>query len=169
MTTTATAEVSELPTSPAVAIIHATKVTAAIPSTTGTNTPATLSARRAMGALVAFASSTSWMMRARGSCRAPTRVARNVNEPVRLIVAALTVSPAPFSTGMDSPVSADSSTDDAPSITTPSTRNGLARTHHNDVADDDGTRVDADLLAATYYRRRLRGEVDEALDGVASL
>ena len=38
---------------------HTINVTAAIPSTTGTKTPATLSARRAMGAFVALASSTS--------------------------------------------------------------------------------------------------------------
>ena len=48
-------------------------------------------------------------------------------------------------------------------------RNGLAGAHHDDVADDDGARVDADLLAVTHHRRRLRGKVDEALDGVAGL
>ena len=58
MTTTATAEVRASFTLPPVAMSHATKVTAAMASTTGTNTPATLSARRAMGALVALASST---------------------------------------------------------------------------------------------------------------
>ena len=120
MTTTATAAVRARDTSAPVAAIQTTNVTSATPSTTGTNTPATLSAMRAMGALVALASSTSWMMRAR-FVSAPTRVARNVNEPVRLTVAALTVSPAAFSTGIDSPVSADSSTDDEPSTTTPST------------------------------------------------
>ena len=75
---------------------------------------------RAMGALVALASSTSWIILA-SDVSAPTRVARKVNEPVRLTVAALTVSPAVFSTGMDSPVSALSSTAEAPSSTTPST------------------------------------------------
>ena len=120
MTTTATAEVSASFTLPPVAMSHTTKVTAAMASTTGTNTPATLSARRAMGALVALASSTRRMIRAR-SVSAPTRVARKVKEPVRLTVAALTVSPMRFSTGMDSPVSALSSTAEEPSSTTPST------------------------------------------------
>ena len=117
MTTTATAEVSASLGLP-VRASHATKVIAAMPRTTGTNTPATLSARRAMGALVALASSTSWMMRA-SAVSAPTRVARKVNEPVRLMVAAFTVSPGAFSTGIDSPVSALSSTAEDPS--TPST------------------------------------------------
>ena len=119
ITSTATAEVSASLMLP-VSAIHATKVTAEITNTTGTNTPATLSAMRAMGALVALASSTSWIILA-SDVSAPTRVARKVNEPVRLTVAALTVSPAVFSTGMDSPVSALSSTAEAPSSTTPST------------------------------------------------
>ena len=51
----------------------------------------------------------------------PTRVARKSNEPVRLMVAAYTVSPTVFSCGMDSPVRALSSTAVDPSTTTPST------------------------------------------------
>ena len=58
-----------------VSAIHTAKVTAEIANTTGTNTPATLSAMRAMGALVALASSTSWMILA-SDVSAPTRVAR---------------------------------------------------------------------------------------------
>ena len=119
ITSTATAEVSASLMLP-VSTIHATKVTAEITNTTGTNTPATLSAMRAMGALVALASSTSWIILA-SDVSAPTRVARKVNEPVRLTVAALTVSPAVFSTGIDSPVSALSSRAELPSSTTPST------------------------------------------------
>ena len=91
-----------------------------MPITTGTNTPLTLSARRAMGAFVALASSTSWMIFDR-LVSAPTRVARSSNEPVRLMVAANTVSPAVFSCGMDSPVRALSSTAEDPSTTMPST------------------------------------------------
>ena len=119
MTTTATPAVSASLTVPP-AMSQTMNVTAAMPSTTGTNTPATLSARRAMGAFVAFASSTSWMILA-SAVSAPTRVARKVNEPVRFTVAAFTVSPGSFSTGMDSPVSALSSTAEEPSSTTPST------------------------------------------------
>ena len=120
MTTTATAAVRASFTSPPVATSHTANVTAAMTSTAGTKTVATLSAMRAMGALVALASSTRRMMRAR-LVSAPTRVARKVNEPVRLTVAALTVSPGAFSTGMDSPVRALSSMEEAPSSTTPST------------------------------------------------
>ncbi len=119
ITTTATAAVSAS-LMLVVASIHTTKVSAAITSTAGTKTPATLSARRAIGALVALASSTSWIIFAR-LVSAPTRVARKVNDPVRLTVAAETVSPGPFSTGTDSPVRALSSTAEVPSSTTPST------------------------------------------------
>ncbi|MCY1298178.1 hypothetical protein D9M70_476510 [compost metagenome] len=50
----------------------------------------------------------------------PTCVARKRNMPLRLIVAPITFEPSDFSTGMDSPVSMDSSTDDCPSTTSPS-------------------------------------------------
>ena len=48
-------------------------------------------------------------------------MARKSSEPVRLMVAAYTVSPTIFSCGMDSPVRALSSTAVDPSTTTPST------------------------------------------------
>ena len=88
--------------------------------TTGTKTPATWSASLAMGALEEAASSTRAIIWAR-VVSSPTRVARKVKEPDLLMDAAATRSPGPFSTGMDSPVRADSSTEDAPSVTTPST------------------------------------------------
>ena len=119
MTSTATALVMASLTL-AVSASQTAKTTVATQMTTGTNTPATLSARRAMGALVALASSTSCTILAR-LVSAPTRVARKVKVPVRLMVAAFTVSPACFSTGMDSPVRALSSTELAPSSTMPST------------------------------------------------
>ena len=77
--------------------------------TTGTKTPDTLSAIRAMGALVAEASSTSWIMRLR-VVSSPTRRVRTVREPLWFRVAAVTGSPGPLSTGMDSPVRAASLT-----------------------------------------------------------
>ena len=51
----------------------------------------------------------------------PTRVARHLRKPDWFTVAAETVSPAALSTGMLSPVRADSFTALAPSSTTPST------------------------------------------------
>ena len=51
----------------------------------------------------------------------PTRVARKVKEPDLLMEAAATLAPGSFSTGRLSPVRADSSTEEAPSVTTPST------------------------------------------------
>ena len=75
---------------------------------------------RAMGALVAAASETMrtiWL----SVVSSPTRVARQRRKPDWLIVAALTGSPACLSTGMLSPVRADSFTALLPSRTTPST------------------------------------------------
>ena len=78
--------------------------------TTGTKIPATLSASLEIGALEALASSISAMI-----------WDRVVSSPILLIVAAVTVSPMFFSTGMLSPVMADSSIKEEPSSTTPST------------------------------------------------
>ena len=119
ITSTATPEVSARSTDP-VAIIQITAVTRAMTITTGTNTPATLSASLAMGALEDAASSTRRIIWAK-VVSWPTRVARRVSTPDLLREAEITVSPGPLSTGMDSPVRADSSTLDAPSSTTPST------------------------------------------------
>ena len=73
-----------------------------------------------MGAFDPCASSTSRTICARAVSR-PTRVARKVNDPLLFSVAPMTAAPGPFSTGRLSPVSIDSSTDDCPSTTTPST------------------------------------------------
>ena len=80
-------------------------VTSAMPMTTGTNTPLTLSARRAMGALEELASSTRRMICA-SVVSLPTREARKRKAPFLLMVAEMTVSPTRFSTGMLSPVMA---------------------------------------------------------------
>ena len=74
----------------------------------------------AIGALVAAASLTMRMICDR-VVSSPTRVARHLRNPDWLTVAALTRSPAALSTGMLSPVSADSLTALLPSITSPST------------------------------------------------
>lgn len=152
ITSTATAEVSASFMLP-VSAIHAAKVTAEITNTTGTNTPATLSAMRAIDALVALASSTSWIILA-SDVSAPTRVARKVNEPVRLTVAALTVSPAVFSTGMDSPVSALSSTAELPLEHHAIDRDGLAGAHTQHLAGQNGIDVDGGLGAVLCHDGR---------------
>ena len=88
--------------------------------TTGTNTPATLSASFAMGALDPDASSTRRIIWAK-VVSSPTRRASKVKDPDLLMDAAATLSPTPLSTGRLSPVRALSSTAEAPSTTTPST------------------------------------------------
>ena len=95
------------------------QVASAISITTGTNTPAILSAVRAMGALLLLASSTSrmiWLI----VLSSPTRFAVKWMNPVLLIVALITSSPGCFSTGMLSPVIAASSTLVLPLRITPS-------------------------------------------------
>ena len=88
--------------------------------TTGTNTPETLSATFAIGAFVAAASLTIWMIW-ESVVSSPTLVASQVRKPDWFKVAADTRSPASLSTGILSPVSADSLTALVPSRTTPST------------------------------------------------
>ena len=95
-------------------------VITAITSTTGTNTAATLSAILAIGALVAEASDTIFII-CESVVSRPTRVALALMYPDVFRVAAETVSPSDLSTGMLSPVSADSSTAVVPSVITPST------------------------------------------------
>ena len=99
---------------------HTTNAAIAQAITIGTNTPATRSANRWTGALPDCASSTSRTIWPRAESL-PTRTARNVTLPVVFTVAPITSSPIRFGTGNGSPVSIDSSTADAPSVTTPST------------------------------------------------
>jgi hypothetical protein len=89
-------------------------------TTAGTNHAATRSASLWMGARLRCAWLTICTMRA-SSVSEPTRSARITNEPVPLMVAPTTLLEGVFSTGMDSPVTMDSSTELLPSSTTPST------------------------------------------------
>ena len=100
--------------------IHAAKVAIAIEITTGTKTAEMRSARRWIGACEPCASFISVTMRAR-TLAAPIAVARTSRAAVWLTVAPITRSPGAFSTGMDSPVSIDSSTAPLPLVTSPST------------------------------------------------
>ena len=89
--------------------IHIKYVITAIAITIGTKTPETLSASFAIGAFDAAASLTIFIIRER-VVSSPTLTASQVTNPVRLIVAVLSSSPASLSTGILSPVSALSST-----------------------------------------------------------
>ena len=102
------------------AISHAIIVITAIVITAGTNTPDTLSATLAIGALVAAASLTICII-CESVVSSPTLVARHFMKPDRLIVAADTLSSSALSTGILSPVRADSFTALLPSTTIPST------------------------------------------------
>ena len=88
--------------------------------TIGTNTPETLSATFAIGAFVAAASLTSRII-CESAVSSPTRTASHFKKPELFTVAAETESPGLLSTGILSPVSADSLTALPPSNTTPST------------------------------------------------
>ena len=88
--------------------------------TTGTKTPAMVSARRSIGAFELVASSTRRMMPA-SVVSSPTACACILNQPPTETVAPVTCAPTAFSTGIASPVIADSSTELSPSTTTPST------------------------------------------------
>ena len=99
---------------------HTATVTTATAITAGTKTPDTRSATLAMGALVAAASLTIWMIWDK-VVSSPTLVAWQRMKPDWFTVAADTLSPASLSTGMLSPVRADSLTALLPSSTTPST------------------------------------------------
>ncbi len=90
------------------AISQMARVMRAMTMTMGTKTPETLSARRATGALEEEASSIRWIIWAR-VVSSPVLVASKSRVPVPLMVAEVTGSPGAFSTGILSPVMADSS------------------------------------------------------------
>ena len=131
--------------------------------TAGTNQPETWSARRWIGARLRWASATICTMRA-SIVSLPTFSARITSAPVPLIVPPITGAPASFATGIDSPVTIDSSTELRPSIT-PIDRDLLARTDAQTIPDLD--RVERDLLLAPVRAdapRRLRREIEEGAD-----
>ena len=119
MTSTLTACESAVSSDAPAPSAHAANVTSATAMTAGTNTPDMRSASFSTGALVEVASSTRRMMPA-SVVSSPTRSARMANQPERLTVAPVTRSPGRLSTGTLSPVTTDSSTVPAPSISVPS-------------------------------------------------
>lgn len=118
MTSTATAAVNAAD-GPDPRRSHATRVSSASASTTGTNTPETRSARRCTAALPFCASATRRAVRA-SWVSAPTRVARTTSREPTATVAPTTSSPGRTSTGTDSPVTELASTAPMPSTTVPS-------------------------------------------------
>ena len=99
---------------------HRPKVKAAHPSTTGTNQPATRSAKAWIGARVRWAAAAMSTIRA-STVSAPTRSAVITKLPRVFRLPPITGVPGDFSTGCDSPVSMDSSTAELPVSTVPST------------------------------------------------
>ena len=95
-------------------------VSSASSTTAGTKILETRSTKACTGALLSCAACTSRTMFAR-AVSDPTLVARNLKAPCRLRVAPNTLAPTPFSAGSASPVSIDSSTEERPSTTRPST------------------------------------------------
>ena len=134
---------------------HATQVTTPIDSTTGTKTPEIRSASFWIGGLDACASATSRAMCA-SAVSFPTAVASISRTPSPSIVPPITRSPSFFSTGMDSPVSMDSSTEERPDRTTPSTGTaspGLTRSRSPGTTSASGTSRSAPFS----IRRAVRG------------
>ena len=119
MTKTVTALITA--TSKAAPLSHQpSSVSNASTSTTGTNTALTLSTRRWIGALAAWASSTRRMMPA-STVSTPVAVTCTMTRPSPLSVPPVTLSRSVLLTGSGSPVSMDSSTWVWPSLTRPST------------------------------------------------
>ena len=101
-------------------IIQAANARAAEAMTAGTNHAATESASRWMGARLRCASATMCTIRD-SMVSAPTFSAVITRAPVPLMVPPMTFAASVFSTGMDSPVTIDSSTELDPFVTDPST------------------------------------------------
>lgn len=99
---------------------HNMNVANEIKITTGTNLLDTASANLCIGAFELCASSTIFIMRL-NAVPSPTAVALKFKLPFLFIVPPMTLSPCFFSTGIDSPVIIDSSTEESPEITMPST------------------------------------------------
>ncbi|OQC04615.1 MAG: hypothetical protein BWX79_02464 [Alphaproteobacteria bacterium ADurb.Bin100] len=120
ITSTATAWITAVSNGAPAHHSQVNKVTSDTTSTTGTNTAATWSTRRWIGALAACASSTSRMMRD-NTVSLPTAVTCSTTRPSPLIEPPVNLSPGSRGTGSGSPVSMDSSTCVWPSSSAPST------------------------------------------------
>ena len=124
--------------------------------TVGTNQPATMSARRWIGARLRCASATILTIRDSIVSR-PTSSAFMTKVPLAFTVPPITLAPAALETGMGSPVMLDSSTDPVPSITAPSTGTfSPGRTRSRSPTAIRSIATSASLPAASM-RRAVRG------------
>ncbi len=140
----------------------------ATPITAGTNLPATASASFWIGARLRWAAATISTICA-SMVSLPTRLASMISDPVPLMVAPVTGSPATFSTGIGSPEIIDSSTDERPSTTTPSTGTlspGRTRSRSPTLTSSSGIsssvpsgRITRAVLAARSSRARIAAPV----------
>mmetsp|Transcript_4217 Transcript_4217/g.11656 ORF Transcript_4217/g.11656 Transcript_4217/m.11656 type:complete len:444 (-) Transcript_4217:906-2237(-) len=128
---------------------HTTKVRADMHRTAGTNLAAMRSATSWMGALEAWALSTSRMIFANVESSPMTVTAKRI-DPSRLMVPPMTSSPSCLCAGTDSPVSIDSSTEDDPDRTVPS----------------DGTFSPGRTIRTSPRWRRERGTVRSGTTGI---
>ena len=137
--------------------------------TAGTNQAETVSASRWIGARLRCACATIWTMRA-SIVSAPTFSARITRLPVPLMVPPMTLASGAFCTGIDSPVTIDSSTVLRPSITTPST--GTLSPGRTRRRSPTCTCIERHLLilaVAADAPCRLWREVQEGANGAAGL
>ena len=137
--------------------------------TAGTNQAATTSASRWIGARLRCASATICTMRA-SIVSAPILSARITRLPVPLMVPPISLAPGAFSTGIDSPVTIDSSTALLPSMHDAVHRHAVAGPHAQAIADMHLLQRDF-LIAAVVADppRGLRREVEQRADGAAGL
>ncbi len=132
------------------------KASTATASTSGTNQPETRSASRWIGAWLRCACATMATIRA-SIVYLPTLSARITKVPATLIVPPITLSPADLRTGIDSPVTIDSSTVLRPSMTSPSTGTfspGLTRSRSPTTTAASGT---SSSLPSGLTRRQVFG------------
>ncbi len=133
-----------------------TNATAAMPMTTGTNNPATRSAVRWIGARERWASATMATIRASTVSR-PTFSAVTTREPDWLRVPPMTLSPVVRVTGIDSPVTSDSSTEDRPSETVPSTGTFSPGRTRSRSPSRTSSRATSSSVPSAAMRRAVRG------------
>ena len=165
MISTATAAVNAA-CAPAPLSSQTASVPSARTSTTGTNTAEMRSASRCTGALPVWAVATSRPICA-SRVSAPTRVARTTSAPEVLMVAPVTSSPGPTSTGTGSPVSSEVSSADVPLTTTPSVATFSPGRTTNSSPTVQAVDGDAPLGAADQQRHVLGAQVEQRAQGVA--
>ena len=137
--------------------------------TAGTNQPATRSASRWIGARERCAAATICTICASIVSR-PTFSARMTKPPLRLIVPPMTLAPPSLLTGIDSPVTIDSSSVERPSISSPST--GTLSPGRTRSRSPTATRVERDVTSSPSVgdaMRGLRRQIEQRADRARGL